>query len=229
MLPDYIQQPTGAQANANSTSKVESLNTVYKDTQAGAEARSHLTTAVASNVKTQGTSSTNVSSGKKSKDLKTAAANLEEASDLQRQKFLDTFQQMQGSPTTQAQKTYKVKTEMIAKAASATRLENPFQKSRQVVVSPIEEDSHERGVYDQQDLSAGSNGFRPFEVASPGEFKTSKRIFYNDYQAEEPSSSGQNLLGPSLTQTDSKLQMRVTTAKVDKRMQRKKGKLVKGV
>lgn len=53
-----------------------------------------MSTAVASNSKTQGTSSTNNGSAKKVKDQKVAAANLEEASDLQRQKFLDVFQQM---------------------------------------------------------------------------------------------------------------------------------------
>ena len=48
---------------------------------------------------------------KKPKDASKAAANLQKASDLQRQKFMDVFQQMQSSPAALNQKTYKVKSE----------------------------------------------------------------------------------------------------------------------
>ena len=104
-LQDYVYQPsanTGLTSNhpdefesanyeAQNDSDMDDHGTLASNTM------SKLSTAPGSG-KTEGSMS---ASAKKARDQK-AAANLEEESDLQRQKFLDTFQQMQESPATQA-------------------------------------------------------------------------------------------------------------------------------
>ena len=88
-------------------------------------------------------------------DATKAAANLQEASDLQRQKFMNVFQQMQASPAIMAQKTYKVKSESKQpQAAVLFTPENPFSR----VAKPIPFDDTE------DDLQSP---FHPFDPISP--------------------------------------------------------------
>lgn len=86
-----------------------------------------------------------------------AAAELQEASEMQRQKFMNVFQQMQSSasPAILAQKTYKVKSE--SKQPQSAVLFPPYNNPFSRAVKPI-------GIDDSESLLST---FRPFEPVSP--------------------------------------------------------------
>jgi len=67
---------------------------------------------------------------KKPVDATKVAANLQKASDLQRQKFMDVFSAMQTtSPAVATQKTYKVKSDSKQPQSGLIKPENPFSKA----------------------------------------------------------------------------------------------------
>ena len=168
---------------------------------------------------------------KKAKDANKAAANLQKASDLQRQKFMDVFQQMQASPVTANQKTYKVKSESkpVVNAGvqpSSLRPENPFSKVKAVVVNPIADSpkSSEKAMPEM------TSDFRPFGEPLSNQISPDKQqptIFDKLDNKVVKNEMAQKM---EKIEAENVATLKAATAKVDKRLRGKKGgKLVKGV
>lgn len=145
---------------------------------------------------------------KKAMAKEKTVVSLQEASDLHRQKFMDTFQQMSGSPAVNVQKQYKVKSEAktvvpgvgVVRASHAE--ENPFSNIKRKALNPLE------GLSLQQAMEANKPSFPPM-----GAMQSDSKLERTQSQSSQLGAKEESKAGH----------------KIEKKLIRKKGKIVKGV
>ena len=155
-------------------------------------------------------------------DATKAAANLQKASDLQRQKFMDVFTQMQAtSPAVAAQKTYKVKSDSKQPQSGLLKPENPFSTAiKQSVVGLLDdspsEDTQGPPEGDFEIVAAPEvktkNNFHPFETPVAKPVPVDPSIFEKMIQPE-----------PIVAASKTTLVTPAIVSKVEQRKMRKKG------